>query len=318
MLPVGFGWSAGDVAIAIRVLVKVGKAFRHAGGAATQYSEAVAYLESLRTTLDHLARYAQTQTDDFYVESIAGQLEVIEQPWRAFAAFLARFEASLGLESGRNFAQRAPRTIHYALKDLPGEIDKLKLAISHPLQVVNIMLALQNTQNSASSRQRAAEQDGCTTVLESRSSGPLSDELQAQLDKIHVAQEKRSTELTEAVKRLSISTARPIPYSTTVHTTANHSLETLQESAYGSDLPSVFSADSTSVYTAESDLGSLPGHNKPGAGPAATIDSSIAAPPSASMDIDILAFPNGIRSSSRAASSLRDRHLLQVGSWLPM
>ena len=59
------------------------------------------------------------------MESIAGQMEVIEQPWRVFAAFLARFEASLGPESGRNFAQRAPRTIHYAPKDLSGEIDKL-------------------------------------------------------------------------------------------------------------------------------------------------------------------------------------------------
>lgn len=67
MLPVGFGWSASDVAIAIGTPIKVGKAFRHAGGAASQYSEAVAYLKSLRITLDHLARYAQTHTDDFYM-----------------------------------------------------------------------------------------------------------------------------------------------------------------------------------------------------------------------------------------------------------
>lgn len=258
MLPVGFGWSAGDIAIAIRVLVKVGKAFKSAGGAAEQYNEAVAYLKSLRATLDHLARYAQTKNDDFYAESIAKQLDSIEQPWRAFATFLARFETSLGIDSDRSVAQKAPRTIQYALKDLSGEIDKLKLAISHPLQVVNIMLTLQGTQNDALKRDHATGKQGShESLLQDMYTAPLSNALQAQLDRMQSAHEAQFAQLADAVKQLSLANGmvRPPVQPETFH--ANRSLETLGDSAYGTDVPSVFSMDDGSVFTADSDLSSL-------------------------------------------------------------
>jgi len=54
----GFGWSAGDIATAVKVIVEVGEAFISTGGAATKYADALTFLESLRMTLELLESHA--------------------------------------------------------------------------------------------------------------------------------------------------------------------------------------------------------------------------------------------------------------------
>jgi hypothetical protein len=49
-----FGWSAGDIAQAITLIVKVAKALDSADGAAGDCREAVSFLQSLRHTLEPL------------------------------------------------------------------------------------------------------------------------------------------------------------------------------------------------------------------------------------------------------------------------
>jgi hypothetical protein len=47
-----FGWSAGDIASAIALLVKVGKALKNSDGAASEYQDTVEFLKSLVKTLE--------------------------------------------------------------------------------------------------------------------------------------------------------------------------------------------------------------------------------------------------------------------------
>lgn len=193
-------------------------------------------------------------------------------------------------------------------------MDRLKLAISHPLQVVNTMLSLQSFQNHPSNRPQATEEDGSTTSLQDRYTEHLSKALQAQLDRLQNAQEKRFEELAEAVKQLSASTAGTSLYSSESHPQANPNIQTLPDSAYGSDLPSVFSVEETSVYTADADFDALSNQTEPAVVPAASIDSRLAAPHLSIYGYRHLnalgrALWNGRSFSSQAASSSRPHHL---------
>lgn len=198
----GFGWSAGDIAIAIKVLVQVGKAFHSTTGAAAKYNEAIRFLQSLRTTLDHVANYARSNEDDFYADDIVAQLERLRAAWVAFEAFLAPFDTSLSSASSRTSFRRAPRTIEYALRDLGGEIDKLKIAVTQPLQVVNVLLSLQATQRVAirNGKDRSASVPSQNLVDDEAT--PMSSALQAQLDRLQASLDAQLERLAAAVVHL--------------------------------------------------------------------------------------------------------------------
>lgn len=95
---------------------------------------------------------------------------------------------------------------------------------------------------------------------------------------------------------------------------ANPNIQTLPDSAYGSDLPPVFSVEETSVYTADADFDALSNQTEPAVVPAASIDSRLAAP-----HLSIYGYWhlnalgrtlwNGRSFSSQAASSSRPHHL---------
>jgi len=67
-----FGWSASCLLEAIKLVDKVRKALKEAGGAASQYSDAVSFLESLGATFEHLKSSIENLDGHPYVEC-AGQ-----------------------------------------------------------------------------------------------------------------------------------------------------------------------------------------------------------------------------------------------------
>ena len=59
-----FGWSAGDLALAIKIIYEVGNALKDTGGASSDYQETVAFLQFLATTLDRLHAYVFANSDN--------------------------------------------------------------------------------------------------------------------------------------------------------------------------------------------------------------------------------------------------------------
>ena len=55
-MPVPFGFSAGDIAIAIQLLSKVYKSLKDTGDAASEYREVSRFLQGLILTLQHLQK----------------------------------------------------------------------------------------------------------------------------------------------------------------------------------------------------------------------------------------------------------------------
>ena len=94
-----FGWSAGDIAQALVVLVKIAKALDSADGAAGDYRESVLFLRSLKCTLEPLQTYTALGTFPSYGDDIRIHVESIKTPVESFLLIATKFEPSLSASS---------------------------------------------------------------------------------------------------------------------------------------------------------------------------------------------------------------------------
>jgi hypothetical protein len=145
MVAPGFGFSVGDFIAGGKVLIEVITAFKEAGGASSKYASELAFLNSLKSTLDHLERFvsstSSSQSSDLS-QDISKLLQGIREPWEEFKKFLDKFEPSLGASSSRSKLAKAPRTIQYTVKDISGQVEKFRQHTEQPLQAVNSLLSL--------------------------------------------------------------------------------------------------------------------------------------------------------------------------------
>lgn len=54
-----FGWSVGDIVMAIKLVAKVSKAFKDGSGTVAEHEKCVAFLDNLKITLDALKEYIE-------------------------------------------------------------------------------------------------------------------------------------------------------------------------------------------------------------------------------------------------------------------
>jgi uncharacterized membrane-anchored protein YjiN (DUF445 family) len=94
-----FGWSAGDIAQAIGLLVKVVRALDEVDGAASDYREAVAFLSSLKRTLEPLQTISALKLYLAYREEIQILVVRIKEPIEKFLTSTTKFESSLAEHS---------------------------------------------------------------------------------------------------------------------------------------------------------------------------------------------------------------------------
>jgi hypothetical protein len=145
MVAPGYGFSLGEFIAGGQFLVEIIGAFKEAGGASTKYALEVSFLNSLRSTLDHLERFVSSSSTceaDELPEAVSKQLQEIREPWKEFKKFLDKFEPSLGASTKRSRFSKANRTIQYTLEDISGKVSKLRRRIEQPLQAINSLLSL--------------------------------------------------------------------------------------------------------------------------------------------------------------------------------
>jgi hypothetical protein len=91
-----FGWSAGDIAQAIAVIVKVVKVLDDANGAPADYKKAVTFLEGVKRTLQQLHFFSKLEKYPAYGDEIRRYVEQIEDPLGKFLLLINKYEPSLG------------------------------------------------------------------------------------------------------------------------------------------------------------------------------------------------------------------------------
>ena len=139
-----FGWSAGDVATAIRLLYKVGVALKEAGGASSEYQDTTSFLQTLTRTLEHLNALQNTQLDPGIANNLREQCEQIRKPLEEFLRDVEKYESGLGVQaqSKRRKILSVPRKLQWALS-ASKEAKKLQDRVAVPMAAVGLVLGQQ-------------------------------------------------------------------------------------------------------------------------------------------------------------------------------
>lgn len=136
---IGFGFSAGDIAIAIKFLWKVGEALKHTDKASSEYQQAIQYLQSLLNTLEHLQSIDLTGADASIISALRALSASIAKPISAFSDDIRKFESSLGQgDTGSSLAARW-RRVQWVTRNAK-KVEMLASAITAQTQSIHLLL----------------------------------------------------------------------------------------------------------------------------------------------------------------------------------
>ena len=135
-----FGWSAGDIVSGISTLVKVGKALRETGGAASEYQEVLSFLTSVEATLRGLETIVASNPDLALNDELVKQARLLKSAVDDFRKKVDKYDLSLGSDSGRRKVRRIPMEVQFALSE---KIKELRTAITQPQLVLDVCINLQ-------------------------------------------------------------------------------------------------------------------------------------------------------------------------------
>lgn len=144
-MPAPFGFGVGDVIAIIELITKVGKALKDSDGAASEYEEVVQELESLRSILTHLGSLRfQEPIGTSPSLSLTRLILTCQHPLEGFLDRTARFQASLGASTHRNFLRTIPRKAQWGIF-MDAEIPKLRSVVAAKVLQLQLVLQLYST-----------------------------------------------------------------------------------------------------------------------------------------------------------------------------
>ncbi|TGO15312.1 hypothetical protein BTUL_0042g00830 [Botrytis tulipae] len=111
-----FGWSAGDIAQATSLIVKVVKALDDASGAPDEYRKMAVFLENVNLTLKNLHVFATLGVYPSYGDEIRRQIENIRPPLERFIKIMKNFEPHLGSNATPGWWKNIPRKMLWTFK----------------------------------------------------------------------------------------------------------------------------------------------------------------------------------------------------------
>ncbi|PMD66546.1 uncharacterized protein K444DRAFT_120472 [Hyaloscypha bicolor E] len=197
-----FGFSVGDFIAGGQILIETVKAFKEAGGASSKYASELSFLNSLKSTFDHLERFASStsspQSNDL-LQDISKLLQDIREPWQEFRTFLDKYEPSLGASSSRSKVAKARRTIQYTLKDISGKVEKLRRQTENPLQAINSLLSLHVIQSLEVLPGQLLQPAQCAQLVEAITLG-ITTELDKQIRELKLAADEHNVKQDEQLQ----------------------------------------------------------------------------------------------------------------------
>ncbi|RFU32931.1 hypothetical protein B7463_g3401, partial [Scytalidium lignicola] len=135
-----FGWSAGDIAECVKLLIKIRTALKDSGGSAAEYQSTVNFLKGVETTVKGVENILQNHPDlSFQIPFKQHVTELITVVTR-FRKKTEGYDTSLGANATTSEAKKTWKKIKLALF---GHIEELKSDISYPQSVVDNLIGLQ-------------------------------------------------------------------------------------------------------------------------------------------------------------------------------
>ena len=138
-----FGFSAGDIAMAIKMIAKIVQGLKDCGGSATEYQETIGYLKSLLLSLQHLETLYSKTKDDNIAKAVEALATATQKPILEFLGDINGYDATLGRDSLSKSVRGGIHKINWALR-VTKKIPKLKANISADLEAIHLLLGSQS------------------------------------------------------------------------------------------------------------------------------------------------------------------------------
>ena len=133
-----FGWSAGDIATAIRLLVEVVQVLDTVHGAAKSYREGTQFLKRLIHVLEPLQTFTNIGANPTFRDEICMEVDAIKTQVEEFLTIVMKYERGLG--RGREGHYRnVGRKLQWHYSDSK-KLEKLEMKIGHHMQALDILL----------------------------------------------------------------------------------------------------------------------------------------------------------------------------------
>ncbi len=136
---VPFGFSAGDIAMAVKVIAKVSNALKEAGGSASEYQEVLQYLQSLLLILQHLENLEIQHINPALLNAIRAQCTASERPVLEFITSIQDFDDALGAQSLKTPIRGSHKKVEWGLF-MTKKIEKLRSKIGANLDMIHLLL----------------------------------------------------------------------------------------------------------------------------------------------------------------------------------
>ncbi|RDL39204.1 uncharacterized protein BP5553_03544 [Venustampulla echinocandica] len=138
-----FGWSAGDIVAAVKLLYRVGVALKDSGGASSEYQDTISFLRTISQTLQHLNALQSTPISADLAENLREQCEHIRMLLQTFCSDIeTSFEPTLGANINRKHIFAALRKLQWAFSTAK-KVKRLQDRIALPMTAVGLMLGQQ-------------------------------------------------------------------------------------------------------------------------------------------------------------------------------
>jgi hypothetical protein len=137
-MSVPFGFSAGDIALAIQLLLKISNALKETGGASSEYQELLHFLRTSHLILQHLENIDISKLDTSSQNAIRAQAVTVMKPIQQFLKEVDIYATSLGhlgQGSRKSILQKAKWTLLVTKK-----IEKLRVKFTADLQILQLLL----------------------------------------------------------------------------------------------------------------------------------------------------------------------------------
>ena len=148
-----FGWSAGDIATAVELLIKVAVALNNSRGSVAKYQETSSYLVSLAAILEQLKGFAGD------LVTIQEDVQAVSVAVGDFLKVHSRFERSLsdvGPKDWVSSLRKSPRKVQYAFT-MESQVAELRNRIDTPLKSISLALGLEVHKESRMAHQMGLE-----------------------------------------------------------------------------------------------------------------------------------------------------------------
>lgn len=134
-----FGWSAGDIAAAITILVKVTYGLKETGGAASQFQQVIKDFKALELALEYIEDLNPNDADFSIAQTLCTRSQSSQHVLNDFLASVAKYDKWLGCNSESKWHQGALRKTQWVLF-MTKEVQKLQDIIEPQIQAINLLL----------------------------------------------------------------------------------------------------------------------------------------------------------------------------------